>query len=108
MKEDPVYVDQMFKTSMAETGLHNYYQEFRLGQGDPLLKASMKQWPNTTTCDTIEGKQKDGKAKPCKSLSRKLKMGSNSLFLQTDNDQHHKVPYDPNSDYCEYAAEDAC
>lgn len=29
--------------------LHNYYSEFRLGHGDPLLKASMGSWPNTTT-----------------------------------------------------------
>ncbi len=29
--------------------LHNYYSEFRLGHGDPLLKAAMSNWPNTTT-----------------------------------------------------------
>jgi hypothetical protein len=29
--------------------LHNYYGEFRLGQGDPLLKAAMDHWPCTTT-----------------------------------------------------------
>ncbi|KAL3905587.1 MAG: hypothetical protein SGARI_004388 [Bacillariaceae sp.] len=29
--------------------LHSYYGEFRLGQGDPLLKSAMRQWPCTTT-----------------------------------------------------------
>jgi hypothetical protein len=29
--------------------LHSYYGEFRLGQGDPLFKAAMSQWPCTTT-----------------------------------------------------------
>lgn len=29
--------------------LHNYYSEFRLGHGDPLLKAAMSTWPHTTT-----------------------------------------------------------
>ena len=56
MKEDPVYGDVMSKTSTHDQRTEKY-QEFRLGQGDPLLQASMKQWqrpmpnsPNMTSC----------------------------------------------------------
>jgi hypothetical protein len=54
--------DEEFNTLMRSTSggsgddssarfvpLHNYYGEFRLGQGDPLMKAAMEQWPCTTT-----------------------------------------------------------
>jgi hypothetical protein len=42
--------------------LHNYYSEFRLGHGDPLLKAAMRNWPHTTT-------EYSSPDPPCKSKS---------------------------------------
>eukprot|EP00980_Cylindrotheca_fusiformis_P008903 scaffold1900_cov123-Cylindrotheca_fusiformis.AAC.29 len=49
-KSDPLYADLMTPAN-GDLPLHNYYSEFRLGQGDPLMKAAMKQWPCTTTED---------------------------------------------------------
>jgi hypothetical protein len=47
---------QLMKSSSIEDAstmrlmpLHSYYGEFRLGHGDPLLKAAMQRWPCTTT-----------------------------------------------------------
>lgn len=50
-KSDPLYKDLMTPATGQndDLPLHNYYSEFRLGQGDPLMKASMGQWPYTTT-----------------------------------------------------------
>jgi hypothetical protein len=49
--QDPIFQDMMIHTPKSTLPLHNYYSEFRLGQGDPLLKAAMKKWPYTTTGD---------------------------------------------------------
>jgi hypothetical protein len=48
-QEDPIFQDLMIHSPKSTLPLHNYYSEFRLGQGDPLLKAAMVKWPNTTT-----------------------------------------------------------
>jgi hypothetical protein len=50
-KSDPLYADLMAPADGQSNSLplHNYYSEFRLGQGDPLMKAAMKQWPYTST-----------------------------------------------------------
>jgi hypothetical protein len=53
--EDGEYSNLMKSSSGGDASLaqliplHNYYSEFRLGHGDPLLKAAMSQWPCTTT-----------------------------------------------------------
>mmetsp|Transcript_18483 Transcript_18483/g.45804 ORF Transcript_18483/g.45804 Transcript_18483/m.45804 type:complete len:124 (-) Transcript_18483:127-498(-) len=55
-KKDPLF-EQMMTPSTGENvqdlPLHNYYSEFRIGQGDPLLKASMEGW----SCTTVDGKK---------------------------------------------------
>ena len=48
-KEDPNYQDLMIHSTPNALPLHNYYSEFRLGQGDPLMKAAMETWPYTST-----------------------------------------------------------
>jgi hypothetical protein len=49
--QDPIFQDLMIHSPKSTLPLHNYYSEFRLGQGDPLMKAAMKKWPFTTTGD---------------------------------------------------------
>jgi hypothetical protein len=41
-------MDHMIHCPKSALPLHSYYSEFRLGQGDPLLKAAMKRWPFAT------------------------------------------------------------
>jgi hypothetical protein len=52
--QDPIFQDLMIHTPKSTLPLHNYYSEFRLGQGDPLMKATMKKWPYTSTGDDDE------------------------------------------------------
>lgn len=55
-QKDPLF-EQMMTPSTGENvqdlPLHNYYGEFRMGHGDPLMKASMEGW----NCTTVDGKQ---------------------------------------------------
>jgi hypothetical protein len=51
VRQDPIFQDLMIHSPKSTLPLHNYYSEFRLGHGDPLMKASMKKWPFTTTGD---------------------------------------------------------
>mmetsp|Transcript_43333 Transcript_43333/g.105008 ORF Transcript_43333/g.105008 Transcript_43333/m.105008 type:complete len:233 (+) Transcript_43333:332-1030(+) len=39
----------MSGSGSAPPAMHTYYNEFRLGHGDPLIKAAMKRWPCATT-----------------------------------------------------------
>ena len=50
-KEDPNYQDLMMHSTEPNLPLRNYYSEFRLGQGDPLLRAAMANWPYTSVGD---------------------------------------------------------
>ena len=55
-KKDPLFEQMMAPTTDAnvqDLPLHNYYSEFRVGQGDPLMKASMEGW----SCTTVDGKE---------------------------------------------------
>ena len=66
-KEDPNYQDLMIHSPPAALPLHNYYSEFRLGQGDPLMKAAMEKWPYTSTEDEpVEGMKKPKRKHPQK------------------------------------------
>ncbi|CAJ1969266.1 unnamed protein product [Cylindrotheca closterium] len=75
-KKDPLF-EQMMTPSTGENvqdlPLHNYYSEFRLGQGDPLLKSSMEGW----SCTTVDGKETK---KPQKEVLH-LDHGENSNVL---------------------------
>eukprot|EP00934_Nitzschia_sp_Nitz4_P008082 Nitzschia sp. Nitz4//scaffold87_size112219//7785//8189//NITZ4_004057-RA/size112219-processed-gene-0.1-mRNA-1//1//CDS//3329559318//8072//frame0 len=46
---DPLFVNMMVHLPKTMLPLHNYYSEFRLGQGDELFRAVMKSWPCTST-----------------------------------------------------------
>jgi hypothetical protein len=48
IQQDPIFMDLMIHCPKSALPLHSYYSEFRLGQGDPLMKAAMKRWPFTT------------------------------------------------------------
>ena len=45
---DPIFMDLMIHSPKSTLPLHSYYNEFRLGHGDPLIKAAMRSWPCTT------------------------------------------------------------
>lgn len=47
-EQDPAYKN-LVKREGQQGALHNYYSEFRLGHGDPLMKSSMESWPYTST-----------------------------------------------------------
>lgn len=104
-RNDRLYDDLMGNSNPSSSGLHNYYTEFRLGQGDPLLKAAMKQWHNTTVDN--EGEDNDHIIiKKCTTLSNPL--AGHQIWSKNDkfpgNDiRTNQVRYD----FCEYVAEDA-
>ena len=66
-KQDPLYQDLMIHSPKASLPLHNYYKEFRLGQGDPLMKAAMEKWPCTTTSGDEDKGLQHGE-RPCTTL----------------------------------------
>jgi hypothetical protein len=61
---DPIFQDMMIHSPKSTLPLHNYYSEFRLGQGDPLMKAAMKKWPYTTTGDDEDKEAEQQKQEP--------------------------------------------
>ncbi|KAL3944090.1 MAG: hypothetical protein SGBAC_001821 [Bacillariaceae sp.] len=71
-KKDPLFEQMMAPSSggnAQDLPLHSYYSEFRIGQGDPLLKASMQGW----ACTSIDGEE----TKPPQKLATHLDSGEN-------------------------------
>ena len=96
-QEDPILMDLMIHCPKSSSlPLHSYYSEFRLGQGDPLIKAAMKRWPFTTIPDDENEEAQNHEQQnliprtralaipPCRVLSAPL--SSSSLWLSSSTE----------------------